>query len=101
MAQMKNELLNNVATLPVYPPYGMTPEQFAECQERFTDFARERILSGGAAEYDKSGHQRMEEMNAQEIVKELREELADAVNYLTGLDLYLSRIPWLLVDTLI
>lgn len=98
MAHMKNLLMNDNA-LPIYPPYGMTPAEFAEAQKRFTDFARERIL-GGASEYDKNDHQRMEEMGAQEIVKELREELADAVNYLTGLDLYLARIPWLLVDEL-
>lgn len=99
MAHMKNIAINNIA-LPKYPPYGMTSEQFAEAQKLFTDFARERILAGGSAEYDQGDHQRMESLTAVEIVKELREELADAVNYLTGLDLYMSRIPWVLVDTL-
>ena len=82
--------------LPSYPPYGMTTEEFAECQKEFTDFARSRIFGGDC--YDKLTHQRMEELTAQEIVNELREEIADAVNYLTGLDVYLSRIPWLLVE---
>ena len=78
--------------LPVYPPYGMTTDEFAECQAEFTSFARQRIYAGG--EYDKLTHQRMEELTGEQIVKELREEIADAVNYLAGLDIYLARIRW-------
>jgi len=104
VAHVKNEFLNqhykNVATkLPTYPPFGMSPEQFALCQETFTEFARYRILSS-ANEYDQGDRQRMEGLTAVQIVKELREELADAVNYLTGLDIYLARIPWQLADDL-
>ena len=105
MAHMKDEWLDqhyahvqNTTALPVYPPFGMTTMEFAECQVRFTDFARNRIFKGN--QYDKRTHQRMEELNAVEIVQELREEIADAVNYLTGLDIYLSRIPWQLADEL-
>ena len=87
---MTNVSFDNV--LPDYPPFGLSSEEFAECQERFTRFARSRILNGD--HYDKLTHQRMEELNAEEIVKELREEIADAVNYLAGLDLFLARIPW-------
>ena len=97
---MKNKWLDEATSrLPTYPPFGMTPQQFADCQESFTRFARTRIL-GGSEQYDKHGHQRMEELTASEIVKELREEIADAVNYLTGLDVYLARIPWVLADGL-
>lgn len=83
--------------LPVYPPFGLTSKEFAECQKKFTKFARTRILNGQA--YDKLTHQRMEELTAVEIVQELREEIADAVNYLTGLDVYLARIPWGLLES--
>ena len=90
MSQMKEEWLNSIKP-PVYPPYGMTTQQFAECQADFTSFARTRIYRG--EEYDKLTHQRMEELSGAEIIQELREEIADAVNYLTGLDIYLARIP--------
>jgi len=89
--------MSHKTSLPTYPPFGMTSQEFADCQSQFTDFARTRILAGDQA-YNRDDHQRMEELTAQEIVGELREEIADAVNYLTGLDVYLSRIPWLLVD---
>jgi hypothetical protein len=97
MAHMKEQEINATqAGLPVYPPFGMTTIEFAECQKQFTNFARTRIYAG--AHYDKLTHQRMEELSAEEIVSELREEIADAVNYLTGLDIYLQRIPWKLVE---
>jgi hypothetical protein len=51
------------------------------------------IIAGGS-QYDRADHQRIEELSPQQIVRELREEIADAVNYLTGLDVYLARIPW-------
>lgn len=102
---MKDEWLNEhyahmqQTALPVYPMFGMTPKEFAECQKSFTQFARKRILNS-ANQYDHGTNQRMEELSAVEIVNELREEIADAVNYLTGLDIYLSRIPWQLADDL-
>lgn len=91
MGLMKEEWVSSLP-LPVYPPYGMTTEEFADCQASFTTFARQRIYSG--EHYDQLTHQRMEELTGEEIVKELREEIADAVNYLAGLDIYLARIPW-------
>lgn len=90
MGLMKDQWLSKA--LPVYPPYGMTTEEFADCQATFTEFARQRIYAG--EHYDQLTHQRMEELTAEQIVQELREEIADAVNYLTGLDIYLARIPW-------
>ncbi len=97
MSKMSDQAINlSEIGLPVYPQFGMTSEQFAECQKSFTNYARKRILLG--AQYDKATHQRMEELSAEEIVVELREEIADAVNYLTGLDIYLQRIPWKLVE---
>lgn len=82
--------------LPAYPPFGMTSEQFAECQKTFTDYARGRILLG--EKYDKLTHQRIETLNGETIIVELREEIADAVNYLTALDIYLERIPKALLN---
>lgn len=104
MAHMKDEWLDQHYAhlrpqLPVYPPLGLTTDEFAESQRAFTEFARKRILLG-AQEYDHGGTQRMEELSAVQIVQELREEIADAVNYLTGLDIYLSRIPWQLADNM-
>ncbi len=97
MSQMSERAIElDETSLPVYPLFGMTSEEFAQCQEAFTTYARKRILLG--SHYDKATHQRMEELSAEEIVIELREEIADAVNYLTGLDIYLQRIPWKLVE---
>lgn len=98
MSSMKDHLIDSLNTneLPTYPPFGITTTQFAEAQERFTNFARGRILLG--EKYDKLTHQRIETLTAEQIVAELREEIADAVNYLAGLDIYLSRIPWGMVD---
>jgi len=81
----------SMAQLPTYEAFGLTVTQFAEAQNQFTQFARDRILIG-AVEYDQETHQRIETLTAQQLVQELREELADAVNYLTGLDLFLSRL---------
>jgi len=71
--------------------YGLSPEELTEAQRRFCNYARFRIADTGARQYDKSDHQAFEDMNPHRILLELRDELADAVNYLTFLDIQLSR----------
>jgi len=77
--------------LPKYTSYGMSVEQFAEAQQQFTEYARTRIIIGGQ-EYDLGESQRIENLTPVQIVKELRDEIADAVNYLVGLDIAIARI---------
>jgi hypothetical protein len=78
--------------LPVYLPFGMTVKQFANAQQSFTEFARDRIVKGGAAAYDLGTHQKMEALPPAQLITELREELADAINYIAGLDIQLQRL---------
>ena len=73
--------------------YGMTTMQLAEAQRRFTDYARLRISGIGHLDYSRESSQAFEGMTATHIAKELRDEIADAVNYLTFLDIKISR--WL------
>jgi hypothetical protein len=74
-------------------PHGMTTEQLAEAQQKFTGYARLRISGVGHLDYSKESSQAFEDMTAVQIAKELRDEIADAVNYLTFLDIKISR--WL------
>lgn len=74
-----------------YAPFGLTTEQYAEAQQAFTDYARSRIYLG-KLEYDLATHQKVEVQSLDELVTQLREELADAVNYLTAIDIKLERI---------
>lgn len=76
-----------------HEPYGMTTEQLAEAQQKFTGYARLRISGVGHLDYSKESSQAFEDMTAVQIAKELRDEIADAVNYLTFLDIKISR--WL------
>ena len=71
--------------------YGISSEELAEAQRRFTNYARFRIADTGARQYDERDHQAFEDMTPQRVLLELRDELADAVNYLTFLDIQLSR----------
>lgn len=73
--------------------YGMTTAQLAEAQRKFTDYARLRISGIGHLDYSREESQAFEDMTAVHIAKELRDEIADAVNYLTFLDIKISR--WL------
>lgn len=73
--------------------YGMTTEQLAEAQESFTAYARGRITGVGNRDYGFGSKQAFEDMSAVRIAAELRDEIADAVNYLTFLDIKISR--WL------
>jgi len=74
-------------------PYGMTTQDLADAQQKFTDYARLRIAGIGHLDYSREHSQAFEDMPMREIALELRDELADAVNYLTFLDIKLSR--WL------
>lgn len=76
-----------------HEPYGMTTEQLAEAQHKFTGYARLRISGIGHLDYSKEHSQAFEDMTAIQIAKELRDEIADAVNYLTFLDIKINR--WL------
>ena len=74
-----------------HPDYGITSEELAEAQRRFCNYARFRITDTGARQYSNARSQGFESMAPQRILMELRDELADAVNYLTFLDIQLSR----------
>ena len=74
-----------------HPGYGITTDQLAEAQRRFTNYARMRIMGTGNREYSRGSHQSFEDMSIHRLIDEMRDELADAVNYLTFLDIQLSR----------
>jgi hypothetical protein len=76
-----------------HEPYGMTTEQLAAAQDKFTSYARLRISGVGHLDYSREDSQAFEGMTAVQIAKELRDEIADAVNYLTFLDIKINR--WL------
>ena len=78
-------------TPPAHPGYGITTAQLAEAQRRFTNYARLRITGTGNREYSRGGTQAFEDMSLHRLVDELRDELADAVNYLAFLDIQLAR----------
>jgi predicted DNA-binding ribbon-helix-helix protein len=50
-----------------------------------------RIIGTGNREYSRGGSQAFEDMSLHRLIDEMRDELADAVNYLTFLDVQLSR----------
>lgn len=74
-----------------HPGYGITTEQLAEAQRRFTNYARLRIMGTGNREYSRGSKQAFEDMSLHRLIDELRDEIADSVNYLTFLDIQLSR----------
>jgi hypothetical protein len=75
----------------------MTVEELARAQTRFSNYARYRLRMQGK-EYDEGDEQAFERMTPQRLIMELRDELADAVNYLTFLDVQLSRWQRVLED---
>ncbi len=81
------------AGLSVGPPtvsaHGMTVRELAEQQRLFTNYARMRLTS--AVEYDDGEVQAFERFGPDRLLLELRQEIADAVNYLTFLDIQLAR----------
>ena len=68
----------------------ITVQELSNAQRRFANYARYRLLMHGK-EYDEGTEQAFERMTPQRLIMELRDELADAVNYLTFLDVQLSR----------
>ena len=74
-----------------HPDYGITSGELAEAQRRFTNYARMRLVSTGSRQYDFDTRQSFEDMEPARILLELRQELADAVNYLTFIDVQLDR----------
>ena len=86
---------HNTGGIPIapaqHPGYGITSEQLAEAQRRFTNYARLRIMGTGNREYSRGSSQAFEDISLHRLIDEMRDELADAVNYLTFLDVQLSR----------
>lgn len=76
-----------------HPEYGLTTEQLADSQKRFTEYARSRIERQGHWDYSRGDTQAFEDMTVERILLELRDEIADSVNYLTFLDINIDR--WL------
>lgn len=86
---------DNTGGIPIAPPihkgYGITTDELAEAQRRFTNYARLRIMGTGNREYSRGSKQAFEDMGLHRLIDELRDEIADSVNYLTFLDIQLSR----------
>ncbi len=68
----------------------MTVRELAKAQRMFSNYSRFRLQMQGK-EYDEGSEQAFERMTPQRLIMELRDELADAVNYLAFLDVQLSR----------
>lgn len=85
---------------PVSPPYGMTSEQLATYQRRFTTYARMRITGTGHREYSNGTRQTFEDMSVHRLIDESVDELADLVNYATMLSIALQRLKQRIEDTL-
>lgn len=74
-----------------HPGYGLTTDQLADAQRRFTTYARMRMQGTGHRDYSYGNKQAFEDMGIHRLIDELRDEIADAVNYLAFLDIQLSR----------
>lgn len=76
---------------PITPPFGLSVDELLTHHRRATNYARFRIADAGAREYSQGDHQRIEEYDPARMLLEIRQEIADAINYLVGLDLQLGR----------
>lgn len=76
---------------PIHPAYGISTDEFATAQRRFSTYARLRLQGVGHTQYDQGGKQSFEDMSVHRLIDELRDEIADAVNYLAMIDIQLSR----------
>lgn len=76
---------------PLPPAFGLTTEEFARYHRRACAYSRYRLLDAGSREYNEGDHQKMEEFDPHRILLELRQEVADAITYLVGLDLSIAR----------
>jgi len=74
-----------------HPSYGITTDELAEAQRRFSTYARLRLTGVGHTQYDRGDKQAFEDMDLHRLINEMRDELADAVNYLAFMDVQLSR----------
>lgn len=92
--------IGSVAEPPVSPPYGMTTDQLAEYQRRFTTYARLRIHGTGNREYNRGDKQAFEDMSVHRLIDEAVDELADFVNYAVMLSIGLQRLQRRVEDTL-
>lgn len=77
---------------PTPPPAGMTSQQLADYQKKFTAWSRERILTDGLRQYDQGSQQAFESFTPIRLIDETQEELADIVNYATMLSIQLHRM---------
>ena len=77
---------------PTPPPEGMTSQQLADYQRKFTAWSRERILTDGLRQYDQGSRQAFESYTPVRLIDETQEELADIVNYATMLSIQLHRM---------
>lgn len=73
-----------------HPKSPITVHELSNAQRRFCNYARYRLLMH-SKEYDEGTEQAFERMTPQRLIMEVRDELADALNYLTFLDVQLSR----------
>lgn len=91
----QGERADNSASYPIGPPihpaYGITTEELAAAQRRFATYARLRLQGAGHAQYDRPGKQAFEDMSVHRLIDELRDEIADSVNYLAMIDIQMSR----------
>ena len=74
-----------------HAPYGLTTVELVEAQQRFTEYARQRIAGAGEREYSRGSKQAFEDMSVDRLIDELRDEIADSLNYLAFMDVQLSR----------
>lgn len=75
----------------------MTSQQLADYQEKFTSWARSRILTDGLMQYDRGSEQAFESYSPVRLIDETQEEIADIVNYCTMLSIQLHRMRETLV----
>jgi len=65
---------NSLGGIPFAPPihagYGVTTEELAESQRRFTNYARLRIMGTGNREYSRGGKQTFEDMSYHRLIDE-------------------------------
>lgn len=88
----RNDSGEGISFAPAFhPPYGISSDELAEAQRRFTTYARLRLQGVGHVNYDRGGKQAFEDMDLHRLINEMRDEIADSVNYLTFMDIQLSR----------
>ena len=84
----------NSATRANYFPEakGLTSLEYANAQEDLCNYARQRILTVGAEQYDRGSVQRFESFSVDEVINEAIDELADLINYAAQAAILLGRI---------